>query len=168
MLGRRVEVGAGVPAPRQLLDRGDVDDPVVEEAVQQRHVPREEGAVGPDAVAGQRRARPLGALLAEVGQHLLLGLLQRHAALELVEEPGGGVHGADVVVHLGQRLGGRLDDHVDPLAEDLQVVVGDQHGDLDQGVGDQVEPGHLAVDPHQSVVHPADPTEAVGRRRPAD
>ena len=43
----------------------------------------------------------------------------------LVEESRGGVHLADVVVHLLHRLDGRLDEDVDAYPEDLQVVVRD-------------------------------------------
>ncbi len=54
-------------------------------------------------------------------------------------------------------LGGRLDDDVDALAEHVEVEVGDQGGDLDQGIGPEVEAGHLTVDPHQSLVHRQSP-----------
>ena len=83
-----------------------------------------------------------------------LGLLESHAVVQLGEEAGGDVHVADEVVHLLQRLGRRLDDHVDTVAEDVEVEVRDQGRHLDEGVPLQVQPGHLAVDPHQSVVHP--------------
>src|SRR3954454_5530961 len=65
-LHRRVEVRPGVPAPAELLDRGDVDDPVVQVGVECSHVAGQEGAVGADAVAGQRRAGAFGALRLDV------------------------------------------------------------------------------------------------------
>ena len=46
-----------------------------------------------------------------------------------------------------------VDDHVDSVAEHVEVRVGDQRRDLDQGVLAQIEPGHLAVDPHQVIYH---------------
>ena len=63
------------------------------------------------------------------------------------------MHGPDERDHLVQRLGGRLHDDVDAVAQDVEVEVRDQRCDLDQRVVDQVEAGHLAVDPHQSFVH---------------
>ena len=54
-----------------------------------------------------------------------------------------------------ERLGRWLHDQVDALAEHVEIEVGDEGGDLDQRVGAQVEPGHLAVDPDESFVHVA-------------
>ena len=75
------------------------------------------------------------------------------------------MHGAHEVAHLVERLGGRLDDHVDAVAEHVEVEVGDQGRDLDQRVGAEVEPGHLAVDPDQSFVHARRPPYGVARAR---
>src|SRR5207253_2735377 len=73
---------------------------------------------------------------------------------DLGGEAGAGVHfGHDLGHRVQDRVGG-VDHHVDALAEDVQVGVGDQRGDLDQGVFAEVEAGHLAVDPHQIVGHP--------------
>ena len=60
---------------------------------------------------------------------------------------------ADEVAHLVERLRGRLDDDVDAVAEHVELEVGDEGRDLDEGVGLEVEPGHLAVDPHQVFIH---------------
>ena len=57
-----------------------------------------------------------------------------------------------------------VDDDVDAVAEDAQLAVGDQRGDLDERVAPQVEAGHLAVDPHQTVVHPASLFATLRRR----
>src|SRR5215218_911604 len=46
VLRRGVEVRAGVPALRELLDGGDVDVAIVQVRVEAGHVLREEGAVG--------------------------------------------------------------------------------------------------------------------------
>ena len=48
-----------------------------------------------------------------------------------------------------------MDHHVDAVAEDVQIAVGDQSRDLDEAVRAKVQPGHLAVDPHQFVAHSA-------------
>ena len=41
-----------------------------------------------------------------------------------------------------------------PPPSSVELAVGDHARDLDQRVPLEVEPGHLAVDPHQPVVHP--------------
>jgi hypothetical protein len=152
-LGGGVEVGPGEPSARQLLDRGDVDDPVVQERLEGRHVADQERAVGGHGVASERRPAALGTVLPDVRQHLSLGLTERDAGVELLQESRTLVHGADVGVHLRDGLRRRLDDQVDPLPEHVEVEVGDQGGHLDQGVRGEVETGHLAVDPHESVAH---------------
>jgi hypothetical protein len=59
------------------------------------------------------------------------------------------VHLADHVWHPGHVLGACADHDVDSVAEDVELPVGDEGGHLDEEVGADVEPGHLAVDPHQ-------------------
>ena len=86
-------------------------------------------------------------------EDLLLRLLERAALVELLEQARVGVHLTYDVVHLRQGLGRRLDHHVDAVPEDVELEVGDQSGYLDEGVVHQVETRHLAVDPHESVVH---------------
>jgi hypothetical protein len=98
----------------------------------------------------------------DVGQDLLLGLAQGQALVQLGEQPGGLVHGADEVGHLAERLGGGLHDQVDASPEDVEIEVGDQSGDLDQRVGAQVESGHLTVDPDESLFHVRQPTVRCG------
>jgi hypothetical protein len=63
------------------------------------------------------------------------------------------VHIGDHVDHSRQSLVGRVDDHVDPFAQDIELGVGHQHRDLDEPVGLQIQAGHLAVDPDQFVTH---------------
>ena len=120
--------------------------------------------------SGGRRAGV--ALLAEVGEHLLLGLGEGDAGLELVEQPGLLVHVPHEVAHLLQRLGRRLDDEVDAVAEHVEVEVGHERGHLDECVGPEVETGHLAVDPDESFVHEGHPTvtrrKRLGLRVPSD
>ncbi len=99
-LGRGVVVGPRIPPPRQLLDRGDVDDPVVQVRLELGHVAGEEGPVGAHRVAGQRGLAPLRHVLPDVGKHLLLGVGQGGALGQLLGQPAGGVHLADEVTHL--------------------------------------------------------------------
>ena len=61
---------------------------------------------------------------------------------------------ADEVVHLVERGLRGLDDEVDTVAEDVELEVGDERGHLDECIGLEARAGHLAVDPHQLVVHP--------------
>jgi hypothetical protein len=118
-----------------------------------RHVPDEERPVGADGVPGEGGFAGLFDVRRDEVEDLLLGVGQRDAVGELVEQTGGGVHVADEVAHLLERGRGRRDHQVDPVTEHVQFVVGDQDRDLDQGIVRQVEAGHLAVDPHQPVVH---------------
>ena len=154
---------SGIPAAGELLDRADVDVAVVDEPLQLGHVPGQERPVGADGVAGERCRAGLGDVLPDVGQGLGLGVRHRRAGREQVEQSGSGVHIAHEVVHAGELLRRRRDDDVDTLAEDVQLAVGHQHRDLDQGVPGQVEACHLAIDPHQSVSHDSYSTGA-GRR----
>ena len=50
-------------------------------------------------------------------------------------------------------LEGAIEVDVDAIAEDVEFGVGHQDRDFDQQVGLEVQPGHLAVDPHQFVAH---------------
>jgi dUTP pyrophosphatase len=59
------------------------------------------------------------------------------------------VHVTDDGLHAGQHVRGLVDHQVGALGHDLEVVVGDDGGDLDDGVAGGVEPGHLEVHPHQ-------------------
>src|SRR4029453_1344522 len=61
------------------------------------------------------------------------------------------MHAAYEVTHLLQRLIARLDHQIDAFAKDIEVRIGDQRRHLDQLIVDQIEPGHLAVDPDQEV-----------------
>src|SRR3954447_437838 len=164
-LRRRVEVGAWVPAAGQLLDRGHVHDPVVQERLQARHVPRQERPVRGHGVAGERGPAAVGTVVLDVGEDLLLGVGERDPCVQLVEQPRGGVHGADEVVHLVERLGWWLDHDVDALTEHVELEIGDERRDLDEGIRPQVQPGHLTVDPHQTVIHVTNPTQGALRER---
>jgi hypothetical protein len=85
---------------------------------------------------------------------------------ELVDEPGRDVHVSHDVAHLVERRLRWAYHDVDPVAQDVELEVGHECRDLDQGVGADVESGHLAVDPHQPVVHARHPSpRPVLRRR---
>ena len=63
------------------------------------------------------------------------------------------MHVAHEVVHVREPLGLGLDDDVHSFALNIELPIGDQGGHLDESVVGQVEPGHLAIDPHQHVFH---------------
>jgi hypothetical protein len=42
-----------------------------------------------------------------------------------------------------------VDHEVGALGHDVELVVGDQRGDLDDGVALRVQPGHLQVEPDE-------------------
>ena len=57
---------------------------------------------------------------------------------------------------------------LEPLPKHVEVGVGHEASHLDQGVVHQIEPGHLAVDPHQALGHgrhPIRPAERGSARR---
>nr|WP_244941175.1 hypothetical protein [Gordonia paraffinivorans] len=152
---RLTEVDARVPAAAQLLDRADVDHAVVQVCVEFGHVAGDEVAVGGDRVTGKRDGAGRRHVLADVVEHHLLRLGQgdRRPA-HLFGEPGVGVHLLDHVRHRGERLVVGVDDDVHAVTQDVQVTVGDQRRDLDQFVRFESQSGHLAIDPHQFVLHP--------------
>ncbi len=127
----------------------------MQERVELGHVPGDEDPVGGDGIARQRHPPRLGDVFPHVAKHLVLRLREGDARGELGQQPGRGVHLPHHVFHLVQRLGRRLDDQVKALAQRSERTVGNQAGDLDQGIPLQVEPCHLTVDPHQPVRHPS-------------
>jgi acyl-CoA thioesterase FadM len=150
------------PALGQLLEARDVDRAIGEPVRELGHVAVQEHAVGADAVARQRRLARLRAVLLHIGEALRLRLGEGHAAVELLEQPGDGVHVHHEGIHALQRLGRGLDHDVDAVPEDVQIGVGHEHGDLDQRIALLVESGHLAVDPDDAVV---DGTSGAGGHR---
>ena len=59
------------------------------------------------------------------------------------------MHVDDERVHRGERFVGLVDDEVGPFGDDLELVVGDDGGDLDDHVPGRIEAGHLEVHPHE-------------------
>ncbi len=125
----------GEPAPYQLLDRRDVDRPIVEVVLDGRHLGGEKAPVGPDRVPGQRDRAGLG--------HMGPDELER-GVRRLLEGDRRGLYGrqqAALRVHLphdvshSRQLFGRGRHHkVGALGHHLQVVIGDQGGDLDDDI----------------------------------
>jgi fructose 1,6-bisphosphatase len=57
------------------------------------------------------------------------------------------VHRAHELVHLLKCGIGWADNYVDTVTDDVQLVVVHEDGQLDESVFDQIEAGHLAVNP---------------------
>ena len=146
--GRLVDVGE--PAPAELLDGGDVDGAVVQEVLDLGELHRQEAPVGPDGVPGQGDLARLGNVRLQEGQGLGPGVGEaERRRLDLGQEARAGVHGAHDVVHVRQLLRRGVHHQVGALLDELQVVVGDEAGDLDDGVARRIEPRHLEIDPGQ-------------------
>ncbi len=93
-------------------------------------------------------------VFADVVEHHCLGGRQVNSGgLHLVDKSRARVHLGHHVDHRRQRGVVGMYHHVDSVAENVQVGVGHQSGDFNQLVRAQVQPGHLAVDPHQFFTH---------------
>ena len=150
LLDRGGLVDVGEPAPAELLDGGDVDGAVVEEVLDLGQLRGQEAPVGPDGVPGQGNRAGLGDVRLQEGQGLRPGVGQAQGRrLDVGQEARAGVHGAHEVVHVGQLLRRGVHHQVGTLLHDGQVVVGDEAGDLDDGVARRIEPRHLEIDPGQ-------------------
>ena len=117
------------------------------------HVPGQERAIRPDGVARQGCFAGGRHELPDVVEDHLSGLCHCGSVGQGIQEPRVGVHLADKIAHPSQLLFTRLDQHVDALAQHIQVLVRDEYRDFYQCVVLQIEPGHLAVDPHQFITH---------------
>jgi len=102
-------------------------------------------------VAGERRRAVLGHEPQDVLEHLVFGVGEAHAVGDLLEEPGCGVHVAHEVAHVLERRLVGLDDDREARVDGHEVVVGDDDGHLDELVDLEVEAGHLAVHPHETI-----------------
>ena len=134
LLGPTLE-HVGVPAPGQLLDRRHVDGAVVQVVLDLGQVAGEEAAVGADRVAAQRHRPGVGHVLLDERQRLGAGLLQRDRRASISgSSPDLVCMSRTNVVHRPpspRAAGGRRGR---ALGDDLEVVVGDERGDLDDDV----------------------------------
>src|SRR5690242_9073023 len=139
------------PAARQLFERRDVEVAVMEVALQPRHLPVHEAAVLADRIAAHRRLAGRDPGLEEFHRRLFGGgvigggieyLLPQAGAAVLVAVPA--VHGFEPVQLVADRK------HR-PFGQNVEILVGDDGGDLQDGIGIRVEAGHLQIDPDQVV-----------------
>jgi len=112
-----------VPRAGERLERRDVDVAVVQVALDERHVPRDERSVGVDRAAGEdARLRP--AVLLDGREDVALGALERdRRRAHAVEQAVVGVHLPHERVHALEHLG-RLPDHALDLRERREVRAG--------------------------------------------
>lgn len=148
LLGTAVGDGR-VEALCYLHDGADVDDAVGKVVDDARHVLEHEETVHVHAVAG-KDADALVHVLVQVCEQLLLDLLPRLGRVDhLLREAGLAVVENAPLAHGVHRLLRRVDDGLVPLlVDEVQVLVCHKTADLDDGVVVVVQPGHLAVDPH--------------------
>ena len=140
----------GIPPLHQFLDRADVDAAVVQVLLDLGQVRGKEPPIHADRVAAQRHPPRLGDMRLDELQRLRAGVRQRHRrTADRIEQPALRVHLDHDRVHLGERLLVLVHDEVGTLLQDVQVVVGDQRGDLDDHVPGRLQAGHLEIHPHQ-------------------
>ena len=126
---------AGRPAARQLLERADIQIAVVEEALQLRHVARQEAPVLADAVAADRRGArraPAGARNSSVraSASAVVTLLARTRASS-PEEPCCFWFQSSMP---REHLFGLMDRDDRTLGDDGQLLVGHDGGDFDDDI----------------------------------
>ena len=114
-------------------------------------VPGEEAPVGADGVAAQRDGARLGHVLLMKARVWRAGVLERdRRRLDERQQPGLGVHACGRSRPWPPCASARLvDDEVGSLGDDVELVVGDEGGDLHDHVAVGLEPGHLEVHPDE-------------------
>lgn len=153
LLLRTREVHPWVPPSGEFLDARDVDHAVMQVRVESRHVASKEAAICGDSVPAQGGLSWFGHVTTEHLQEQILGLFDAHPLGQFREQARRGVHLADDVEHARESVVGRLDHEVDAVVDHVEVGIGDQHRHFDEGIGPEIETGHLTVDPDQCVNH---------------
>ena len=121
--------------------------------IQSGHLLPDERPVGGDGIARQRSRVGGVAVLLDQRQHRILRILQGHGGLfDQGGQAGRIVHPGHEIIHPGQLLIGGVHHQIHTLAEDVEVGVGDQGGDLHDDMAFQIQAGHLQIDPHQAVI----------------
>ncbi|MNI64560.1 hypothetical protein D3C73_1200120 [compost metagenome] len=116
------------------------------------HVPGQEHAVCSHGVSAQRSLAGIRDPLLDVFKDLRFCLGHGLAMGKLVQKFGAGVHVPHEVVHLFQRGVVRLDDDVHAVAQNVELGIRHQRGDLYQGVVREIQAGHFAVDPDDAFI----------------
>ena len=139
----------GRPLLRQDLQCAHVKVAVMKECLEPGHLPRHETPVLADAVATHRRralVRPLG----KKAERFSLSILHRDTALEYTRrEARFAVLPGVPFVHGIHRGPGLPDGNDRAFGKLVQKFVGNDGGDLDNGIAHGIEPRHLEIDPDQ-------------------
>src|SRR4029453_8613990 len=160
----RWSLGVRIPMPHQQLERADVDDAVVHEAVELGHVTREELFVLPDRIAAERSGLRVTESSQEA-QRLPLGLRHAHAgSLHAIQEPARLVRSSIPGVHRSQLCRTLTNGQLGTARDDVEVPVGDDGRDFEQDVSSRIETGHFAVSPDEQILAP-DNSSGAWRRR---
>src|SRR3989338_4796682 len=138
--------GRAVPASGELLDRADVDRPVMQVGFEFRHVFDEKAPVLPDRVAAQGR-RLLPAVRRDEFQHLPLGLFHGHLRRAALF----GQAGLAVVVlapglHRAERLRAVTDRDGRALGDEVELGIRDDRADLEDRADPGIEARHLEIE----------------------
>ena len=147
VLRRTVAVDVRIPAAGELLDGAHVDDPIVQVLHEARHVAVEEFLVGANGIAGKQGLDPVRGEPCDILGHLAFGLLEAQAMLPFVDQAGTGVHRTHEIIHMGDSRVGRLDNIVHALVEHVEIEIGGDDGHLAQLVVEDIQSGHLAINP---------------------
>lgn len=149
---RSIEVHARIPATGQLLDGGDINQSVVQMCIESWHVLREEHAIDVDRRTGQWRLASFGNMLLNVGEDSFLGDCNVFTGLDEWQQSGLGMHIDHERIH-GCELGvGSADNDVDAFVNWCEICFGHERCDFDEDVLAEIEPGHLAIDPYESLL----------------
>ena len=93
----------------------------------------------------------VGDVLQDVLEHLVFGIGERDAVRDLLDQPALAVHVRHELVHVVERRLVGLDHDREPRIDQIQVVVGDDDGDLDEFVDVDIESRHFAIDPDEQI-----------------
>ena len=129
LFGGRV-IDLGVPATSQLFNGGNVNGSIMQVVVDRGQEASDESPIYRDRVAGQWRLSGTWGVLVEVLQDLSFGLGEGDTFRNFGDQPRTCVHLADEIIHLVDRLLRGMDDQIYPLAEDVELRVGDQNSDF--------------------------------------
>jgi hypothetical protein len=141
----------GRPAPRKLLDRADVQIPVMEKPLEGRHFARQKPAILADAVATHGRGSGHRVLRQEIQRPHLRFLGGHPAVTNPLQQAGAAVRGAVPFIHRTKHGIVLVNRNHRPLRQWAEKRVGDDRRDFDDAISLGVQARHLEVDPDQIV-----------------
>ena len=136
-----------IPTFGEFFQGGYVQIAVVEIRFEARHIFDHEAAVLMDGIAAHRRGffgNPLRDKVEQFLFHVGFGQLRFAHALG---QPRAAVGGSVPCVHAVEQFVALVDDINFGLRQDVQIGVGDNHGDFDDAFALGVKPGHFHIEP---------------------